>query len=64
MTFHLKAQLAEAGDPTNDATKAWPAERKTVDLGTLTIDKIVPDSAQAEKALLFLPGQLAEGIEA
>jgi catalase len=63
-TFHLKAQLAEAGDPTNDATKAWPAERKVVDLGVLTIDKIVPDSAKAEKALLFLPGQLAEGIEA
>jgi len=64
VTFHLKAQLAEAGDPTNDATKAWPAERKVVELGTLTIDRIMPDSAQAEKALLFLPGQLAEGIEA
>jgi catalase len=63
-TFHLKAQLAEPGDPTNDATKPWPADRKVVELGTLTIDKIVPDSAKAEKALLFLPGQLAEGIEA
>jgi catalase len=64
VTFHLKGQLAEAGDPTNDATKGWPAERKIIDLGILTVDKIVPDSAQAEKALLFLPGQLAEGIEA
>jgi catalase len=63
VTFHLKAQLAEAGDPTNDATKAWPAERKVVELGTLTIDKIMPDSAQAERTLLFLPGQLADGIE-
>jgi catalase len=63
VTFHLKVQLAEAGDPTNDATKAWPADRKVVELGTLTIDKIVPDSSQAENALLFLPGQLAEGIE-
>ena len=64
VTFHLKAQLAEPGDPTNDATKAWPADRKVVELGTLSIDKIVPDSAEAQKALLFLPGQLAEGIEA
>jgi catalase len=64
VTFQLKAQLAEPGDPTNDATKAWPADRKVVELGTLSIDKIVPDSAKAQKALLFLPGQLAEGIEA
>jgi catalase len=64
VTFHLKAQLAEPGDPTNDATKAWPADRRLVELGTLSIDKIAPDSAKAQKALLFLPGQLAEGIEA
>jgi catalase len=64
VTFHLKVQLGEPGDPTNDATKAWPADRKVVELGTLSIDKIAPDSAQAQKALLFLPGQLAEGIEA
>ena len=25
--FRLKAQMAEPGDPTDDATKAWPAER-------------------------------------
>jgi len=34
-----------------------------VDLGVLTIDKAVSDSAAAEKALLFLPGQLTDGIE-
>jgi hypothetical protein len=28
-----------------------------VDLGVLTVDKAVPDSAEAEKKLLFLPGQ-------
>jgi catalase len=63
VTFHLKAQLAAPGDPTNDATKPWPADRKVVDLGILTITKAVPNSAEAEKALLFLPGQLTEGIE-
>jgi catalase len=63
VTFHLKAQLAAAGDPTNDATKAWPEDRKLVELGTLTIDKAVANSAEAEKALLFLPGQLTDGIE-
>ena len=28
-----------------------------MDLGVLTVDKAVPDSAEAEKKLLFLPGQ-------
>ena len=34
-----------------------------VELGTLTIDKVVSDSATAQKALLFLPGQVTDGIE-
>jgi catalase len=63
VTFHLKAQLADAGDPTKDPTKPWPAQRKVVDLGIVTIDKAVANSAEAEKPLLFLPGQLTDGIE-
>ncbi|MBS0561202.1 MAG: catalase family peroxidase [Proteobacteria bacterium] len=62
--FHLKAQLAEPGDPITDATKPWPAERKQIDLGVLTVTKVAADSAAAEKALLFLPGRLIDGIEA
>jgi len=63
VTFELKVQLADPGDPITDATKAWPPERKTVTLGTLTIEKVVADSAQAEKELLFLPGRAPDGIE-
>jgi catalase len=63
VTFHLKAQLAAAGDATNDASKPWPDDRKVVELGVLTVEKAVPDSKTAEKALLFLPGQLTDGIE-
>lgn len=61
--FHLKAQLAAPGDPTNDATKAWPEDRKEVDLGVLTIEKVAANSLEAQKPLLFLPGQLPDGIE-
>ncbi|MGH1573078.1 catalase family peroxidase [Methylobacterium sp. P31] len=61
--FRVLAQLAAPGDPTNDATKPWPDDRKTVDLGTLTVTKVVPDSAEAEKALLFMPNNLTDGIE-
>ena len=63
VTFHLRAQLATAGDSTKDPTIPWPNDRKLVELGVLTIDKAVPDSAEAEKKLLFLPGALTEGID-
>ncbi len=59
----MKAQLANPGDPITDATKAWPAERRVVVLGTLTIETVVANSAEAEKPLLFLPGQVTDGIE-
>jgi catalase len=63
VTFHLKAQLAAAGDSTKDPTRPWPEERKVMDLGVLTIDRAVADSAEVQKELLFLPGQLTDGIE-
>lgn len=63
VTFHIKAQLAQPGDQTKNATLPWPDDRKVVDLGVLTIDKTVPDTLAAQKALLFLPGSLTDGIE-
>ena len=63
VVFHLNAQLADAGDVTRDPSKPWPDDRKRVDLGTLTLDKVVPDSHAAEKPLLFLPTNLVDGIE-
>ena len=63
MTFHLAVQLAGPSDSTKDPTQPWPDDRKVVDLGTLTIEKSVVDNIEAEKSLLFLPGQLTDGIE-
>jgi catalase len=63
VTFHLKAQLAAPGDQTRDPSQPWPEDRRLVDLGTLTLDKVVPDSAAAEKKLLFTPTSLTDGIE-
>ncbi|KQP29662.1 catalase [Methylobacterium sp. Leaf104] len=61
--FTVQAQLAAPGDPTNDATKPWPDDRRIVDLGVLAVSKVVPDSAEAEKALLFMPNALTDGVE-
>jgi catalase len=63
LVFHLKVQLASPADQTKDASQPWPDDRKVVDLGVLTLTKVVPGSAQVEKKLLFLPTNLTAGIE-
>ena len=63
VVFHLEAQIAQAGDQTNDPSQPWPDSRKVVDLGVLTLDKPVADSLEAQKKLLFLPIRLTDGIE-
>ena len=63
VAFHLKVQLAAAGDQTSDPSLPWPDNRKVVDLGVLTLDKPVADSLEAQKKLLFLPTRLTDGIE-
>ena len=57
--FTLQAQLAGPGEAVDDATKPYPADRKFVDLGTITLQKAVAE----DKSLNFLPLNLVEGIE-
>ena len=61
--FEIWVQLAEPGDPTDDGSVLWPESRKRVDMGLISITAVVPDSAEAEKDLLFDPAQLTDGIE-
>ena len=62
--FHLYVQLAEAGDPINDATQAWPAQRERVEIGTLSLGAVVADQASAQKNLLYFnPLGLPDGID-
>jgi len=63
IVFRLKAQLANPSDQTKDGSQPWADTNKVVDLGTLSIDKVVANSDEAQKALLFLPNQLIDGIE-
>src|SRR5882672_5730589 len=63
LVFHLKAQMAEPGDQTKDGSQPWPDDRKVVELGVLTLNKLVPNSLEAEKKLLFMPTNLTAGIE-
>lgn len=61
--YRLVAQLPQPGDPTNDGSIVWPADRKTVELGVITITSVDPDSAASEKALAFDPIRLTDGID-
>ena len=63
VVFHLKVQLAAAGDQTKDPSQPWPDNRKVVDLGVLTLDMPVADTLAAQKKLLFLPTRIPDGIE-
>jgi catalase len=61
--FDWYAQVAEAGDPIEDPSRAWPDGRRLVKLGTLTIERAAADQAAAGRALLFLPSRVPPGIE-
>ena len=41
----------------------WPDDRKTIDVGTISVTSVVADSDAAEKALVFFPTNLTDGIE-
>jgi len=61
--FRLFLQLAEAADPIDDITALWPETRRRVELGRLEIARISPSSASDERALVFDPTNLTDGIE-
>jgi catalase len=54
VVFHLKAQLAAAGDQTRDPSQPWPDNRHVVDR-MLTLDKPVADSLEVQKKVAVPP---------
>lgn len=61
--FRISLQLANDGDPTHNAALAWPDDRTQVELGTLSIKSVVPNSDEAQKPLIFDPTRIIDGIE-
>ncbi|NMO53001.1 catalase family peroxidase [Actinoplanes sp. TBRC 11911] len=60
--FSLHVQLAEPGDPTDDATQAWPDDRPEIVAGHLQLTGPVADQAGWD-AKGFDPTNLTDGIE-
>jgi len=61
--FRLVAQVARDGDPVNDGSIAWPADRELIELGTISLNNTPTEQVKAQKALLFNPLLLQAGIE-
>ena len=63
VAFRLVAQLAAEGDTIDDPTVVWPADRPSVELGTISLTATAAEQVKAQKALLFNPLALPSGIE-
>ncbi|HKS97127.1 MAG TPA: catalase family peroxidase, partial [Terriglobia bacterium] len=61
--FKLFLQLAGKDDHVDDPSITWPESRPRVELGTLSITRLNPDSAGSEKKIVFMPNSLPKGIE-
>ena len=62
VVFRLVLQLAAEGDPTDDVTALWPADRPLVELGRLEVTDISPTGTTDERGLVFDPTNLTDGI--
>jgi catalase len=62
LQWRLVLTIGQPGDPTNDATIAWPPDREQIDAGTLTIDHIESDDVSPVRTITFDPLVLPDGI--
>jgi catalase len=62
--WHLVVTIGEAGDATADATIPWPAERRKIEAGTVTIDQIASEATGPCTDVNYDPLVLPPGIEA
>lgn len=62
LRWHLVVQLAGPGDPSNDATVAWPADRRTIDAGVLTLTSVADQADGPCRDVNFDPTILPRGI--
>jgi catalase len=63
LSWHLIATLAQPGDPSNDATKVWPADREQVDIGMLIVRQAQDEADGPCRDYNYDPTILPVGIE-
>lgn len=60
--WRLILVIGQPGDPTHDATIAWPEGRERVDVGTLTLDRVESEETSAATDINFDPLVLPAGM--
>lgn len=60
--WSLVVTVANPGDPTADPTKAWPEDRRTVEVGTLVVQRIEAEADSPCRDINFDPTVLPPGI--
>ncbi len=61
--FTLELTLAEPGDPVDDPSAAWPADRRRVSAGTLELTGLDTERETHGDVLVFDPTRVIDGIE-
>ncbi|MBB2205046.1 catalase family peroxidase [Gluconacetobacter takamatsuzukensis] len=62
LRWHLIVTVGGAGDATADPTVPWPAGRRQIDAGTLTLDRAESEDGGPCKGITYDPLILPEGI--
>jgi catalase len=62
LRWRLIVVIGQPGDPTNDASAAWPEGREEVDVGTLTLERAESDDTSPARDINFDPLVLPAGI--
>ena len=60
--FHVRVELAAAGDSIDDPTAVWPEGREQVELGQLRVTGRAFDRERAGDVLVFDPTRVTDGI--
>ncbi|MFT0861939.1 catalase family peroxidase [Ancylobacter sp. G4_0304] len=61
-SWKLMVTVAAPGDPTNDPSQPWPAERRAIEAGTLVVDAIEAEADGPCRDINFDPTILPDGI--
>jgi catalase len=63
VNFRIVVQIAEPGDVVDDATIAWPKDRRLVEFGSVSLHERVANDAAEQKQIIFDPIPRVDGIE-
>lgn len=63
VVFALEVQIAADGDPVDDPSAAWPADRRRLTVGTVRVTGLDTEREQGDDVLVFDPTRVTDGIE-